>query len=476
MKNFFKISLFFVLLMLLVGVLSAVEVSDNNTEIVKKSDSLVSSSSDDSNLVVKDKDKSVKSASGKVKTRLTVNSIPDVGMDSDILVYGHLSDVNGKSIDNARVTLDVNGEDYETTTYYGDYIGEYMVTKSGKYTVKVSFKGNGKYYASSAMTSFNVPNKKSTYIYLDGVPDLKYGEFVSVSGFFSDGRGHYLRNTLLTVRINGKNYTAKTDGNGYFVRKVKANKMGKNSVKVLFKGNSKYTWTSSYLYFTVSRQSTKITCNNINTVNKGSGVKVSGRLVDAKGNPLKSASVVVKVNGVKHIVKTSNNGVYSYSFKAGKVGSNSVSVSFSGNKYYVGKSVSKTFKVKSPYKTMTLYMDQFKYIGNDEFYSWYQIYSGEFSSGVYVRVLDYYGDYGDPADNMIVGATFYFKNSKGNVISRKFDDGNGIWMGHDLINGYTPFKVVVKYRRMTQRETDLWNSGYEWDALTNSWHNIYAYY
>lgn len=464
----FKFLVFVSLFVLLVGVVSAHEFSDNGTCMVKES--ACHSDSVSNEFIAKHDDRTnVKSASSKVKTRLTVDRIPNVSRDSSVFVSGSLCDVNGNGVDNARVTLDVNGEKYSATTYDGDYFGEYFVNQTGKHSVKVSFAGNGKYYASSASTSFNVSGKTGTYIYLDDVSDTRYGNLVSVSGFFSDNHGKYLKNSLLTVNVNGKKYTAKTDGYGYFVKKFKANKIGRNSVKVSYKGNSKYKYTSMSTSFNVSRQSTKITCNNLKTVNKGSAVKVSGRLVDANSNALKSVNVVVKVNGVKHVVKTNSNGYYSYSFKASKIGSNSVTVSFGGTKNYLAKSISKKFSVKSPYKTMTLYMSQDRYVGSDVFSAWYQSFSGEFSSGVYVMVINDIRGLDGPANNLIVGSTFYFKNSKGNVISRSFDAGNGIWMGHNLVKGYTPFKVLVKYRSMTAYETDMWNSGYEWNAKTNTW-------
>ena len=47
-------------------------------------------------------------------------------------------------------------------------------------------------------------------------------------------------------------------------------------------------------------------------------------------------------------------------------------------------------------------------------------------------------------------------------------------MEHQTITGYTPYKVLVKYRRMTQEELDLYHHGYEYDPKTDEWH--YHYY
>ena len=58
--------------------------------------------------------------------------------------------------------------------------------------------------------------------------------------------------------------------------------------------------------------------------------------------------------------------------------------------------------------------------------------------------------------NQITSVKFYFKNKNNNkIITRtgyQTDEYNNELYGTDLINGYTPYKVVVKFRQKTPQE------------------------
>ena len=44
-------------------------------------------------------------------------------------------------------------------------------------------------------------------------------------------------------------------------------------------------------------------------------------------------------------------------------------------------------------------------------------------------------------------------------------------MYHYLVSGYTPYKVLVAYRKMTDHEKYLWINGYGYNPFTGKWYN-----
>ena len=172
---------------------------------------------------------------------VTVDSIADKKVGENVTLTGTFSSVNGKSISNSNVRIFINGKKYIART---DSTGRYnltvTITKEGINSITVGYYGNDKYNAyESEVTTFTA-GSQDVIITADQISDVTVGENVSISGKFTDKYGKAISNSVVTVKINGKKYLARTDSKGVFILSVVTKTEGVNNVTLSYAGGAKY--------------------------------------------------------------------------------------------------------------------------------------------------------------------------------------------------------------------------------------------
>lgn len=214
----------------------------------------------------------------------------------------------------------------------------------------------------------------------------------------------------------------------------------------------------------------------VDDVKNGEYTIIGGYYSYGNDVPLTQTTMTININGNKYYAKTDETGYFQYKYKTNKLGTNNVTVSYAGNTNFKSASVKESFMVYN----LELYTYQysagenFKYqrIGNDNFVAFYQTYYGQNDKGVYAEVRPVnMRDMGDPANSLIFDAKFIFKDDYGYIYSDSFDSGTGNDMYHSLVSGYTPYKVLIAYRKMTDYEKYLWNNGYGYNPSTGKWYS-----
>ncbi len=175
----------------------------------------------------------------------------------------------------------------------------------------------------------------------------EYSDNAVITGTFKDSSGNPLKLTTLTLNINGIKYYSKTDENGKYSYSYKTNTVGVNKITISYGGNTRYSAASVTKTFNVLLKQTKITLNKISNVKKGTTINIVGKYQDTSGNPLKLTTITLNINNVKYYTKTDQSGVFSYSYKTTKVGTNSVVASYPGNARYASNSTKLSFVVTS---------------------------------------------------------------------------------------------------------------------------------
>ena len=296
--------------------------------------------------------------------------------------------------------------------------------------------------------------KINTQLTINNIASVYKGNTITISGKFTDETGNTLKNTLLTLNINGKQYKTKTNQQGKYVYKYKTNTAGTNKITVTYKGNTKYTKTSTHKTFTVKNKiNTKIRFNNIPTVNIGEDIPIKGKFTDADGNPLKNTVLNVKINNEKYTMNIDETGSYNYVYTTQKTGKNTITISYPGNNTHVKTSVQKTFTVTN-YKKITMYMKSptsiwpTKNINGDIFAVHYNKQGGQYDAGAYAEIHIPRREYA--AANKIVKTIFYHKNSNGQIITNTGSRWYYITCFRaPIISGYTPYKVDIYYIKNT---------------------------
>lgn len=278
------------------------------------------------------------------ESAITINNIETTRYTDNVTISGKFTDSGNVAIANAKVTLEVNGMHRTVKT---DTKGLFKFTlktnKLGKNTVTISFNGSSKYAKTSATKTFKV-TRQLTRISLNKIAKTQYTDNVTVKGTFTDKNGKALKSKV-TIKHNGLEKTVETNSKGVFKFTTKASKAGSNTLTVSYGGSDYYAKTLNKTTFTVTPKTTKITINKIKKTTYNSNVSISGKLTDTNGNVLKNTKVVMKINGVPKTLKTNSKGVFSYSKKTTKAGSNTVTVSYSGSDKYQSVTASKTFTV-----------------------------------------------------------------------------------------------------------------------------------
>ncbi|WP_323737590.1 Ig-like domain repeat protein (plasmid) [Methanosphaera sp. ISO3-F5] len=274
---------------------------------------------------------------------------------------------------------------------------------------------------------------------------------VKITGTLKQSNTKTISNAKIKLNINNKIITVKTNNKGTFTYSYKARNKGVNIVIATYNGNKNILGTTNITTFKTTKSATKITINNIPTTSKGKTITITGKFTDETGTLLKNTQLTLNINGKKYKTKTDKNGKYTYKYKTTKTGTNKITITYAGNTKYAKTSAQKKFTVTN-YKMITLYMKSSanygttKYINGDPFVAHYTYVNGQYDRGVYAEI-DSRG-LSHPTVNKIVKTTFYYKNAKGQLITRTGTKSqyNPIFKA-PIISGYTPYKVDIYYQK-----------------------------
>lgn len=283
---------------------------------------------------------------GRNNTKIMINRIQNKIYNDNVSISGKISDIKGKVLKNIKIKINYYGKSYTTKTdTKGVYNKTIKASKTGTNNITVIFEGDSTYYPSSNKTTFKVI-KQDTRISVNKITATQYKDNITIKGTLTDKNGLMLKNIDMKINLNGKAYTTKTDTKGIYSKTIKATIPGKNNVTVTFKGNTNYKTSNASTTFTVLKQTTKLTILTISQKTYKENVTILGKLSDKTGSIIRNATVKVKVNTKTYTARTNSKGLYSLKIVANKVGTNNVTVTYAGDKYY--KAVTK----KTNYKTV----------------------------------------------------------------------------------------------------------------------------
>ena len=151
-----------------------------------------------------------------------------------------LKDASGKAIANKVITYSINGV---TKTVKTDANGIAKITvnqaKAGAYYYSLCFLGDDDY--KSAFKSVKVTvNKQATKAVFKAKTFKVKAKTKKVSFTLKDASGKAIKGKKITVKVNGKTYTAKTNAKGVATFKVKLTKKGKYTATAKFAGDTTY--------------------------------------------------------------------------------------------------------------------------------------------------------------------------------------------------------------------------------------------
>jgi len=402
------------------------------------------------------------------KTNITINPIANTSYTKNVTITGKLTDIYNHPLQNREVAVTLhNITNYVKTDANGNYRFTNKTTKIGINTVTVRFFSNNDYLESRSQiqfTSIDVPT-----ILTCQATTTTYTDNSIISGYLRDVNGNNIQNQIVSLHINNEIYNTRTDENGKYQFTYKTNKAGTNNITATYNKTTLYQKATAKTTFKVNKKESLLRVYFIMPTTLGDTINITGDLVDYDELPVRYANITLKINDKNYNLKTDKYGLFKYQYKTTKTGTNTVTATFFGGENYLKSTDSDTFTVIQSYnKTFNIGVNQ--RLGNDWIQTWYKTYDEQEKKGVHLLLTDYYAtDMGDPANNLLLNATFYFKNSKGNVIKRQFSEADAFNAYHESISGYTPTKVDIIYRKMTDYEKDLYRNGYGYNLITKTW-------
>ena len=175
--------------------------------------------------------------------------------------------------------------------------------------------------------------------------------------YLKNSTGSPLKSKAFTAVINNKEYSLKTNLEGY--SKINIDLPAKTyRLDVVFNGDDEYNNVSKTFNIIVSKLNTKFT-ESANFILKNNYLYLT--LTDSNGNPVSGKKVTIKVNGKKYTCKTNSNGKVSVKIKSSK-SKNSVKASFDGDNQF--KSSSKKFNVYVIKKSLSINIANSKFLTN----------------------------------------------------------------------------------------------------------------
>ena len=159
--------------------------------------------------------------------------------------------------------------------------------------------------------------KSKTYIDAENIRTT-YGSSKNIIVTLKDDNGILIIGKTLSVKLNGKTYSYKTNSNGQFSVKIPTNLVPKTYVaSIKFAGDNTYAAASKNVQVVVEKIITKIKVKSI-TGNAGKKVKLTATVKDNFGNNVKRCTVSFKVGGKKYNAKTNSKGIATVKVKVPK--------------------------------------------------------------------------------------------------------------------------------------------------------------
>ena len=176
---------------------------------------------------------------GAVPTTLVATNINAIYNGGGYLV-ATLKDAWGKPIPNVKISINVKGVKYLTT----DKNGQVKLSTNGlapkSYIATITFAGNNNYVKSTATAKVTV-TKATPKLTAKSKTFKKSVKTKKYTVTLKDNVDKVIKNMKLTIKVNKKTYTTKTNTKGKATFKIKKlTKKGKYVATVTFKGNAYY--------------------------------------------------------------------------------------------------------------------------------------------------------------------------------------------------------------------------------------------
>ncbi len=217
--------------------------------------------------------------------------------------------VQGREVYIGQATTDKNG--------VAKLASEIPTIDRGTYKLSAKIAGNNYFEDAFGEAKLTVTYKPVITIYKTS--SVYYGNVIKYKVRIKDENGKYSAGKVVTIKVNGKSYSVKTDKYGYASKSIGL-KAGTYKVTAHYKtisSSSKITFKPTLIAKSITKKKAKTT-------------KFSVKLVNKYGKILKYKKVTFKFKGKKYTAKTNKYGYATVSLKNLKVGKYAITSTYGG--------------------------------------------------------------------------------------------------------------------------------------------------
>ncbi|MDO5826489.1 MAG: Ig-like domain repeat protein, partial [Methanosphaera sp.] len=236
----------------------------------------------------------------KLDTKLTLKVSNNTPINSTTInITATLTDTKGNKLANQNITIKVSDKTYTVKTNKdGIAIQNYTPTKVEKQTITATYKGDSKYTGSTATTNITVKkiNTKITLTVSNNTPVNNTP--ITITATLTDTSNNKLANQNITLNINGKTVTTKTNANGTVTRTYTPTTLGSQNITAAYNGDSKYTNSTKTTKITVRNKYNTKTVTTAVTGVIGEKLTLTATVTDTNNNKINEGNLIFKINGV----------------------------------------------------------------------------------------------------------------------------------------------------------------------------------
>ena len=151
-----------------------------------------------------------------------------------------ITDQNGKALEAKTASIAFNNKVYTANSDKNGVVSFALpIATAGKYAVTLAFTGDSAYKGSVATSTISI-TKQATKLTV-AKKTFKKSATKKLTAVLKDNKGKVIKNKKLTLKVNGKTYTSKTNSKGVATFTLKLTKKGTFTATTKFAGDSFYT-------------------------------------------------------------------------------------------------------------------------------------------------------------------------------------------------------------------------------------------
>lgn len=251
----------------------------------------------------------------------------------------YLKNSAGEGISGQKIKITLNNKQYTKTTNTNGQCSLKINSKTGTYSVKITYDGNN-YLSTSKSFKLKI-YKLKTKITVKNTSIIR-GKYMYI--FLKDINGKALSSKAVTIKFNKKSFKKYTNKNGEAKLKI-TSKSGKYPVKIIYSGSSTYKSSSKSFTAKSCLDKTKITVSNSQITE---GNYLYAYLKNSENKPISKQKVTITINNKKYTKTTNSNGRVSLKINV-KASNYKTIIKYLGSAYH--KASSKTLTIKVITKT-----------------------------------------------------------------------------------------------------------------------------